>query len=642
MCSLGKTRATNENGRASAATFLLIMLSAMLPPVSAHAGSIVTEWLDEALPVADEVAWEPTVGARFFMVLQTAEYDTWAAYDPVASGYITGTAFKHEGGAPNDANKREAISEAAYTVLLAFAPHRHRLLSARMAALGYDPAAQGGPARLGREVAARVLAHFRGDGANQDGNYADTTGYAPRPANIIDSWQPIDYFGKRMLATSPHWKRVLPFALVRADQFRPGPPPAPTTPEWDAQIKTVISKSAGLTDSQKAAAEYWADMGSSPAPYLLELTKLISNTHDLRLDDDAKLFFAVAATLHDAVIAAWDVKYTYNYVRPITAIHALGDVTVMAWRPQSLTESLAYSSLTGPVSAAEQRPVTTGGIGPTRAVNWQPYLATPSFPSYVSGHSVFAAAWAHVMALATNQAAFNFRAEVTHLYVERRVLNPPVILSYPTFYDAANSIGESRIFGGVHWPVDNERGLALGREVGENAWQRVQQLVSGNASPATAVLMALRPPYWFHSDVGAKEAAHYRTIDRVAADIDAGSAAGWQSSVMDPVAAGQWSFTLFPLATRGSKLKVKAFLYDSNAGNAAPLATTEAELTGNPSDEAMHLMWTSDGHTSFAIRIEAYAEGQPGHFEMTAVEAKRVWHEVAGEPRYYEPSSAGH
>jgi hypothetical protein len=36
----------------------------LVHPPSAEAASIVTEWLDEALPDAKEVAWEPTVGAR--------------------------------------------------------------------------------------------------------------------------------------------------------------------------------------------------------------------------------------------------------------------------------------------------------------------------------------------------------------------------------------------------------------------------------------------------------------------------------------------------------------------------------------------------------------------------------------------------
>jgi len=52
----------------------------------------------------------------------------------------------------------------------------------------------------------------------------------------------------------------------------------------------------------------------------------------------------VANTLFDASIAAWDAKYVYDYVRPITVIRALGDIRITAWRPRSLPAVLASSS----------------------------------------------------------------------------------------------------------------------------------------------------------------------------------------------------------------------------------------------------------------------------------------------------------
>ena len=71
-----------------------ISLILMMQASTASAASIVTEWLDQALPYAQEVAWEPTVGARFFAVLHTAMYDAWTAYDPIAVGVVSGTILK--------------------------------------------------------------------------------------------------------------------------------------------------------------------------------------------------------------------------------------------------------------------------------------------------------------------------------------------------------------------------------------------------------------------------------------------------------------------------------------------------------------------------------------------------------------------
>ncbi len=123
-----------------------------------------------------------------------------------------------------------------------------------------------------------------------------------------------------------------------------------------------------------------------------------SDTNDLRLDDDVKLFFVVSNAIFDASIAAWDSKYHYDYVRPITAIRALGNALVTTWRPRTLTAALAYSTPLAAADAAKNPDAVPAG-----AADWEPYLPTPSFPSYVSGHSAFTAAWARAMELATGK-----------------------------------------------------------------------------------------------------------------------------------------------------------------------------------------------------------------------------------------------
>jgi len=270
----------------------------------------------------------------------------------------------------------------------------------------------------------------------------------------------------------------------------------------------LIKTSGALTDAQKAEAEYWGIWGMAPAPQLIEMTKFVSNTNALRLDDDVKLFFVASNAIFDASIAAWDAKYAYDYVRPITAIRALGDTLISAWRPRSLTEALAYSTPAAKADA-EYAVAVPAGLGEAPAADWEPYLSTPPFPGYISGHSAFTAAWARAMELAIGKPDFNFHATVRRLYVEQRELAQPVTLSYPTFAAAAEASGISRIWGGVHWPADNESGQELGRKVGENAWQRAQQFVVGTASPATAVFAALHPPFWFHDNEMSDNPAHF-------------------------------------------------------------------------------------------------------------------------------------
>ena len=69
---------------------------------------------------------------------------------------LLGIALKGQGGANDEANKREAISHAAFTVLRTFAPQHRRALIDRMQELADDPNADTPPAKVGRRVAQAV------------------------------------------------------------------------------------------------------------------------------------------------------------------------------------------------------------------------------------------------------------------------------------------------------------------------------------------------------------------------------------------------------------------------------------------------------------------------------------------------------
>ena len=415
---------------------------------TASAASIVTEWLDQALPYAQEVAWEPTVGSRFLTILHTAIYDAWTAYDPVAVGVVSGTALKGLGGANNEANKREAISHAAFTVLQTLAPQHRRALVERMQELGYDPNADTPPAKIGRRAAAAVLADCRDDGANENGNFADTTGYEPRTSGAPDAWRPIELFGKRQLPTTPQWSRVMPFSLARADEFRPISPPAPGTAEWSRQIDVLIKTSGALTDAQKAEAEYWGIWGMAPAPELIEMTKFVSDTNDLRLDDDVKLFFVASNAILDASIAAWDAKYSYDYVRPIT-----GDSGARRHAHNRVARGL-YSHWPIPLRPRRLTPKMPSPFPrdlekyaqPIGSPICQRRRSRPTFPAIAPSPRPGLAPWSSLPESRT----CNFHVTVRRLYVEQRELAQPVTLSYPTFEAAAEASGISRIWGGVH------------------------------------------------------------------------------------------------------------------------------------------------------------------------------------------------
>ena len=178
-----------------------------------------------------------------------------------------------------------------------------------------------------------MLAACHADGANQLGDlsngapYSDYTSYTPvnSPDQIVDPnrWQPLRAAnGTVQTFLTPHWGHVTPFALRSADQFRPGPPAQYPDPAYLAEAEAIRALSAGLTDRQKAIAEYWADGPNTETPpgHWNLFAQFVSARDRNTFDDDICLFFALGNALHDAAIAVWDAKVAYDYVRPITAI----------------------------------------------------------------------------------------------------------------------------------------------------------------------------------------------------------------------------------------------------------------------------------------------------------------------------------
>ena len=102
--------------------------------------------------------------------------------------------------------------------------------------------------------------------------------------------------------------------------------------------------------------------------------------------------------------------------------------------------------------------------------SWVPYqrtnFVTPAFPGYPSGHSTFSRSAAEVLTAMTGSEFFPGGISwytITNLVNE---LGPtqPVTLQWATYFDAADQVGVSRIWGGIHPPVDDFAG-AHGRGV---------------------------------------------------------------------------------------------------------------------------------------------------------------------------------
>jgi Domain of unknown function (DUF6851)/VCPO second helical-bundle domain len=446
-------------------------------------GSAIIAWNQAALEAVLRSRLGPPMVARAVHILHTAIYDAWAAYDHRAVGTRLGDLLRRPPAQRGEEAKQEAVSFAAYNALVDLFPTQRDLFVAVMDRLGYDPGVvggQGSPSAVGTFAARAVLAFRHGDGANQLGDlapgaYADWTGYRPvnPPERLVDPnrWQPLrqpDGTVQRFLA--PHWGLVAPFALRAGWQLRPrrGPRRHPG-PGYLRQAEQVLADSAELTDQHKATAEYWADGPGSETPpgHWCLLAQWVAARNRHGLDQDVVLFFALGGALHDAGAACWDAKRAFDSVRPVSAIRWLfaGD-KVCAWG--------------GP------------GQGTTlvKGEEWQPYLPTPPFAEYVSGHSTFSAAAAEVLARFTGSDRFGASVTVPAGSSQVEPGSTPaadVTLYWPTFSDAADQAGRSRRYGGIHFRDGDLVGRALGRLVGLRAWLAASALVGMGARARSGV-----------------------------------------------------------------------------------------------------------------------------------------------------------
>jgi hypothetical protein len=193
------------------------------------------------------------------------------------------------------------------------------------------------------------------------------------------------------------------------------------------QFREVYKLSQRITPQQKAIAQFWISgpqKETTPGIWHLFALKL-SQQRKHTVDQDIKLFFALANANFDAGIAAWDAKLAYNSVRPITAIRMLIDP------------------------------------------KWEPYIPTPPFSEFVSGHSTLGAASAEVLR------SFFGSDKFAQSHIEPTT---GIKLYWPTFSSAADEAGLSQLYGGIHFKDGDIEGRKLGRLAGKAVWQQTSAL----------------------------------------------------------------------------------------------------------------------------------------------------------------------
>jgi hypothetical protein len=379
--------------------------------------------------------YTPPVASRAFA------YVSVAAYEAVASGRpeLQSLAGQLHDLAPLPARDPDAAYDDSIVIQAAMATAAHAFfantgptgqramtamesdLSTRMAD-GVDPATAARSAAFGRAVSDHIIAWARDDGGAEIINMGFPLDYPT--TTDPGGWVPTSPIRQQQMPLLPDWGQNRPHAMPR-DACPLPPPPAysedPSSPFF-AEAQEVYDVTTRLTDEQKLIARFWSDDPMlSPTPpghwVVIALEELAAE--DAPLDRQVEVLARLGITVADAFIANWQMKYTYNLLRPVTYIRRVIDPA------------------------------------------WSPLLITPPFPEYPSGHSTQSGAAATVLT-----AAFGENHAFTDTTHEDDGLPGR---AFPDFWAAANEAGISRLYGGIHFRSAIEQGLDQGRCVGDFA-----------------------------------------------------------------------------------------------------------------------------------------------------------------------------
>ena len=237
------------------------------------------------------------------------------------------------------------------------------------------------------------------------------------------------------------WNTMKPMVMDSASQFKPPVPPPYSTDSGSVffkGVKEVYAIGKALTEEQKLIARYWddnpfvmehsghmmfANKKITPGGHWMGIAAIAAKQTKADAVKTAQTYTLTAIALYDAFISCWDEKYRSNYIRPVTVINEKIDN------------------------------------------GWSPFLQTPPFPEYTSGHSTITRAAATVLtALFGDHFAFQDTSDVRYIGLQRH---------FSSFIQAADEASVSRVYGGIHYRFSVNEGSVAGRKIGEQITKKL-------------------------------------------------------------------------------------------------------------------------------------------------------------------------
>ncbi|MDQ3140756.1 MAG: vanadium-dependent haloperoxidase [Bacteroidota bacterium] len=225
----------------------------------------------------------------------------------------------------------------------------------------------------------------------------------------------------------PYWGQIRTFMESNGGSIEMKDPPVFSSEKespFYAYALEVRNRVRNLNKAEVEFVKYWNDEkkeGLSPSGHLFSILVQILESQDKDLAYTTQAFAKLGIALHDATVATWKIKYTYNTINPENYIKSYIDQ------------------------------------------NFFTLINTPATPEYASGQASLAHAATEVLS-----ELFGYNFPFTDKSYENRKDIDGSPRSYKSFQHMSEEVTLSSLYGGIHFRFSLEVGSQQGSIVGRN------------------------------------------------------------------------------------------------------------------------------------------------------------------------------
>lgn len=282
--------------------------------------------------------------------------------------------------------------------------------------------------QYGKDLANALIEYMKTDmyDYTRENNIYESPSRAGDPSHP-EYWEPTDI---DKTAFEPYFGGLRPLGLDTTELCMQDPT-IPFSQDPNSEFCKFCEKLYGIDTSfseyDRITSLYWADCPVetyTPPGHWLKIAKQHVRKNNYNLAQTAELYAYLGMSEYNAAISVWKIKYKTNLLRPKTYISEI-----------------------------------------LKKTDWEPYLETPPFPEYPSGHSGFSGAAATVLTHYFGEAEF---VDSTNLVIG---LYPR---KFASFNAAAKEAAYSRMYGGIHYEAAILDGMTIGSCLANNLMKKIK------------------------------------------------------------------------------------------------------------------------------------------------------------------------